>query len=73
MNSKNTCSLHSTVLLNGACEACETASGLLGGETCAVCELDFPSSPPNPAVADRKVPGLGWAYVCAAHANRGAR
>lgn len=37
---------------------------------CDVCKLDFPSSPPNDAVADAAVGGP-WAFLCEAHVESG--
>lgn len=43
-------------------------------ETCDVCKMEFPSSPPNEAVADAKIVGIGvWGYLCEAHLSLGVK
>jgi len=36
-------------------------------ERCDVCQMEFPSSQPQPAVADAPLGGGMWGYLCESH------
>lgn len=42
---------------------------MIYGEVCNICEMEFPSSPPKPAVVEGQLRGArgAWVYACKAH------